>query len=110
MRLCQSREAVHACPFTGTSLSEYVCTAAPLRLPRASDTSCVRCVQERWIGPSSRRIAMKPHRVVALAEHGLVEECALRGDGFRMRDVFNDTSLHTCPLQGLQESSQLFVA
>jgi SRR1 len=63
-------------------------------------------VQERCTGPSSRRVLMKPHRVIALAEHGLVEEHALAGTGFRLPHVFNDTSLHCFPTDKLRAAAQ----
>ena len=49
----------------------------------------------------------KPHRVLALVEHKLVSEQPLDGEGFRMPDVFNDTSLHHFPRAGLQAASTL---
>ena len=65
-------------------------------------------LQEAWAGPSNRRVLQKPHRVLTLQEHGLVKEAHLDSDGFRMADVFSDTSVHSFPVHRLQEAAALF--
>lgn len=58
--------------------------------------------------PTFKRRMGKPHRVIALVEHGLVREERLRGDAFAVNTAFNDTSLHWFALEALHGAPELF--
>lgn len=49
------------------------------------------------MGPTFRRRAGKPHRVLMAVEDGLAREVHLPGGGFRVVHAFNDTSLVAFP-------------
>lgn len=66
-------------------------------------------IHERWCGPTYRRRVGKPGRVLALVDHAVVTECSLDGSGFRVENAFNDTSLHACLPQCVQDVPDLFV-
>jgi hypothetical protein len=53
---------------------------------------------------------MKPHRVIAMTEHGLLEEYPLMGTRFRLEHAFNDSSLHCFPAAALNDAAELFRA
>lgn len=65
-------------------------------------------MHERWCGPSFRRRAGKPTRVLALVDHGLVTEEPLHSAGFGVKTAFNDTSLHIFAADSLQSAPALF--
>lgn len=60
--------------------------------------------------PTFKRRTGKPHRVIALVEHGLVREELLAGAQFAVKTAFNDTSLHWFPEEALHEAPELFKA
>eukprot|EP00892_Ulva_mutabilis_P005703 jgi/Ulvmu1/3504/UM162_0011.1 len=65
-------------------------------------------MEDRWNMPTFKRRVGRPHRVIALVEHGLVREEWLAGEAFTVTTAFNDTSLHWFERDTLQAAPALF--
>jgi len=58
--------------------------------------------------PTFKRRTGRPHRLIALVEHGLVREEHLQGGAFTVKTAFNDTSLHWFEPEPLHDAPELF--